>query len=230
MNVDARFPIRPPRERGTWGAFTLAAMMHGLLAAFLFYGIDWQNSTPTGAEAELWSEVPDLSTPHATPAPAPQVRNEETDIALQQKQRRQRQAQLQAQLARRQRREPLTRQQLADAQQKARQQIDEERKARLKAMQAMAGNAYGTGGNERAATGTGAGSGGSASSSYADRVRRRVQPNIIFAGDAAPNISTGVAICCGPDGHVLNAWIVRPSGNPGWDDAAVRAVQKSDPM
>ncbi|WP_079503589.1 TonB C-terminal domain-containing protein [Paraburkholderia hospita] len=40
-------------------------------------------------------------------------------------------------------------------------------------------------------------------------------------------ISTLMAI---DDHSVLNARIVRPSGNAGWDNAAVRAVQKSDPM
>jgi colicin import membrane protein len=114
------------------------------------------------------------------------------------------------------------------AKQAARQQIEEERNVRLKALQAMAGNVSSTGGSEPATTGAGAG--GNASSSYGDKVRRRVLPNIVFAGDAAPNISALVAIDCAPDGHVLNARIVRTSGNPGWDASALRAVQKSDPM
>ena len=227
MNAEASFPIRPLRERHTWGAFALAAMMHGLLAAFLFYGIHWQSSTPTGADAELWSAVPDKSTPHATPTPAPQMRNEGADIALQEKQRRQRQAQLQTQLAKRQRREQLMQEPLADARKKverqnelkvkqaaeqaAQQEVEQERKARVKALQAMAG----AGGNELATTGTGARSGDNAGASYGEKVRRRVQPNLVFAGDAAPNISTLVAIDCAPDGSVLNARIVRPSGNPG---------------
>ncbi|MFL9936596.1 TonB C-terminal domain-containing protein [Paraburkholderia sp. RL18-103-BIB-C] len=43
-------------------------------------------------------------------------------------------------------------------------------------------------------------------------------------------ISTLMAIDCAPDHSVLNARIVRPSGNSGCDNAAARAVQKSDPM
>jgi colicin import membrane protein len=229
-NVDARLPIPPPPERGTWGAFSLAVMIHVLLAAFLFYGMHWRSSPPAGAEAELWTAVPDTPTPHATPTRAPEAPQEEADIALQRKQRQQRQAQLQAQLAARQRREKLMQQQLSEAQNRRRQQIEEERQARLKALQAMAGGTSGASGIERAATGTGAGTGGSASSSYADKVRRRVEPNIVFAGDTSLDISTLVAIDCAPDGRVLNARIVRPSGNPSWDDAAMRAVQRSDPM
>jgi len=46
----------------------------------------------------------------------------------------------------------------------------------------------------------------------------------------APNVSKVMAINCAPDGQVLKGWIVRPSGNSDLDDAAMRAVQKSDPM
>lgn len=33
------YPSRPPRERGTWRAFALAALMHVLLALFLYHGV-----------------------------------------------------------------------------------------------------------------------------------------------------------------------------------------------
>jgi TonB family protein len=46
----------------------------------------------------------------------------------------------------------------------------------------------------------------------------------------APNVSKAMAINFAPDGQVLKAWIVRPSGDSVLDDAAMRAVQKSDPM
>lgn len=61
-------PNRPPRERGTGKAFALAALMHLLLGWFLYHGINWQNNTPAGAEAEIWTEIPD--TPAPTPRPA----------------------------------------------------------------------------------------------------------------------------------------------------------------
>lgn len=103
------YPPQPPRERGTWRAFALAALMHVLLALFLYHGVQWQNSTPAGAEAELWTAVPDTAAPPAiappvvTPPakvapPPPPVRNEEADIALQQKKRQQEAAAREAQL------------------------------------------------------------------------------------------------------------------------------------
>ncbi|RQT60511.1 cell envelope integrity protein TolA [Burkholderia cepacia] len=130
------YPPQPPRERGTWRAFALAALMHVLLALFLYHGVQWQNSTPAGAEAELWTEVPDVPAPRpvVTPAPpakvappAPPVRDEQADIALQQKKRQQEAAAREAQLEQQRR-----------AQQLKAQQEEEARRAQLAAQQAAA--------------------------------------------------------------------------------------------
>ncbi|MGN6319008.1 cell envelope integrity protein TolA, partial [Trinickia sp.] len=67
------YPLQPPRERGTWRAFALALVMHVLLGLFLYHGIHWQNSTPAGAEAELWTNVTPAPT-QPPPPPAPPVR------------------------------------------------------------------------------------------------------------------------------------------------------------
>ncbi|EMN5132279.1 cell envelope integrity protein TolA [Burkholderia contaminans] len=130
------YPPQPPRERGTWRAFALAALMHVLLALFLYHGVQWQNSTPAGAEAELWTEVPDVPAPRpvVTPTPPvkvapspPPVRDEQADIALQQKKRQQEAAA----------REALLEQQRRAQQLKARQE-EETRRAQLAAQQAAA--------------------------------------------------------------------------------------------
>ena len=95
-------PIGPRKdERGTGRAFLLALLMHALLFALLFYGMRWQNSSPAGSEAELWTPAevaeptPPVVTPAPTPAPpavaAPTPPAEDADIALQQKKRKQEQ-------------------------------------------------------------------------------------------------------------------------------------------
>ncbi|CAB3766483.1 cell envelope integrity protein TolA [Paraburkholderia humisilvae] len=300
------YPLQPPRERGTLRAFVLAALMHVLLGFFLYHGIHWQNSTPAGAEAELWTAVPDLSTPRAPPppmpvAPAPPVPDEQADIALQEKKRKQEEAARAAQLAEQQRQQQLQAQQEADAkrqqqlaeqqaemaaalkkqqlqqqqlqaqklkqQQLAEQQkqdqlkeqqqaqadaqqkaeadkaakakaaaqaeaakkLDQERRQRLAALQGMAGG-EGSSGNGLAKSGTGSGAGGTATSpGYAEKVQRRVRPNIVWAGDTQ-GLETVVSVRCAPTGTLLSATITRGSGNSQWDDAALRAVQRSDPM
>lgn len=133
------YPVQPPRDRGTWRAFLLAVLMHVLLGFFLYHGIHWQNSTPAGAEAELWTEVPDTSTPRPAPpppapvAPAPPLQNEQADIALQQLKRKQEEAARQAQLAEQQR---LQKQQEAEA--KRQQQLAAQQAAQLAAQQKAA--------------------------------------------------------------------------------------------
>lgn len=100
MKRAAYRPIRPPHERGTTRAFVLAIIMHALLGAFLYFGIHWKNSSPTGSEAELWTDVPDVAPPVPQPvAPAPvqpappPPPQEDADIALQEAKRKQQEEQ-----------------------------------------------------------------------------------------------------------------------------------------
>jgi colicin import membrane protein len=141
MMKRAAYPARPPRERGTWRALALAVVMHMLLAAFLFFGIHWKNSSPTGSEAELWTDTSVVApTPPAPVAPAPvqpappPPPQEDAEIALQQAKRKQieqqqkeaallaeqqRQAQLRLQQQETARQKELADQQAALAKQKA---------------------------------------------------------------------------------------------------------------
>jgi len=114
---NADYPFEPPRERGTWRSLTLAVIMHGLLLALLLHGIDWQNSTPAGAEAELWTpdETVDQVQPTPTPPPTPQAvtpppQNDDAEIALQEAKKRQEEAQRQADIAEQERQKLLQKQ------------------------------------------------------------------------------------------------------------------------
>ncbi|MBB5447874.1 MULTISPECIES: cell envelope integrity protein TolA [unclassified Paraburkholderia] len=141
IRKNSEYPLQPPRERGTGRAFLFALVMHALLGFFLYHGIQWQNSTPEGEQAELWTEVPDSAiprpvvTPPPTPvAPAPPVRDEQADIALQEKKRQQQEAARAAQLAEQQRQLKLKEQQEAEA--KRQQQLAAEQAAQLAAQKA----------------------------------------------------------------------------------------------
>ncbi|MFT4065367.1 cell envelope integrity protein TolA [Paraburkholderia sp.] len=319
IRKNSEYPLQPPRERGTGRAFLFALVMHALLGFFLYHGIQWQNSTPEGEEAELWTEVPNSAIPRPVPpppvpvAPAPPVRDEQADIALQEKKRQQQEAAREAQLAEQQRQQKLKEQQeaaeakrqqqlaadqaaqlaaqkaaklkqqqqqqqqqaeklrqqqlaeqqkqqqlkeqqeqqqkqaqaeaqkkadaekaakakaQADAAAQAKKQLDAERRARLAQMQGMAG-APGSSGNGLGKSGTGSGSGGTAASpGYADKVRRVVRPNISWGGETE-GLETVIAVRCSPTGTLLSASVSRSSGNSAWDAAALRAVQRSDPM
>ncbi|MGF6611121.1 colicin import membrane protein [Paraburkholderia sp. WSM4175] len=141
IRKNSEYPLQPPRERGTGRAFLFALVMHALLGFFLYHGIQWQNSTPEGEQAELWTEVPDsaiprpvVTPPPAPVAPAPPVRDEQADIALQEKKRQQQEAARAAQLAEQQRQLKLKEQQEAEA--KRQQQLAAEQAAQLAAQKA----------------------------------------------------------------------------------------------
>jgi len=57
-----------------------------------------------------------------------------------------------------------------------------------------------------------------------------VRPNITWGGETA-GLETVVSVRVSPStGTLLSASIQRSSGNEQWDQAALRAVQRSDPM
>jgi len=64
---------------------------------------------------------------------------------------------------------------------------------------------------------------------YAERVARRVRPNIVWAGESN-GLETVIDVRVGRTGSLLSATIVRASSNPRWDAAALRAVERSDPL
>ncbi|WP_186019768.1 energy transducer TonB [Burkholderia gladioli] len=64
---------------------------------------------------------------------------------------------------------------------------------------------------------------------YAEQVRRRVQPNILWAGKAAGQ-QTLIEVDCTSSGMLETARILQPSGDPTWDQAALKAVVRSGPM
>jgi len=76
----------------------------------------------------------------------------------------------------------------------------------------------------------GAGSAGAPpAGDYATQVQRRIRPNIVWAGPTL-DLETVISVRCAPTGTLLSATISRSSGNATWDMAALRAIQRSDPM
>ncbi|WP_233874296.1 TonB family protein [Paraburkholderia adhaesiva] len=67
------------------------------------------------------------------------------------------------------------------------------------------------------------------SESFAAQVERRIRANVVWDGETG-HLQTTISVRCSTDGKLLSAKIVRSSGNPAWDVAALKAVQRSDPM
>ena len=65
------------------------------------------------------------------------------------------------------------------------------------------------------------------SASYAGRIRARIKPNITFTDDIAGNPSTGVELRTSPDGTIIGRNLISSSGNKSWDDAVLKAIDKT---
>jgi len=96
------------------------------------------------------------------------------------------------------------------------------RKENLKRMQGLAGATDGEN-----STGTALKSSGP-SASYAGRLVARIKPNITYPGDVVGNPRAEVEVKVGADGTILSRRIVQSSGNKAWDDAVLRAIDKTE--
>jgi len=96
------------------------------------------------------------------------------------------------------------------------------RNENLKRMQGMAGASGGEN-----ATGSALKSSGP-SASYAGRLVGRIKPNISYPGDVVGNPRAEVEVKVAPDGTILSRRIVQSSGNKAWDDAVLRAIDKTE--
>ncbi len=66
------------------------------------------------------------------------------------------------------------------------------------------------------------------SSSYAGRIIARVKPNIIYDGSPVGNPPAEVEVRVAPDGTIIGRKLVKPSGDPDWDKAVLRALDKTE--
>jgi colicin import membrane protein len=95
------------------------------------------------------------------------------------------------------------------------------RNENLKRMQGMAGAS----GDENA-KGTALKSSGP-SASYAGRIRARIKPNITFTEDVLGNPKAEVEVRTAPDGTILSRKLLSSSGNKSWDEAVLKAIDKT---
>lgn len=92
----------------------------------------------------------------------------------------------------------------------------------------LAKNTAAVAGTSNTGTGTAAQNSGP-SAGYEGRVRARLKPNIVFTENISGNPSTEIEVRLAPDGLVVGKpKILRSSGVKSWDEAAVRAIEKTE--
>jgi colicin import membrane protein len=239
-----------------WGLALLVHAL--LLAALTWGVSWRRHDTSVAVEAELWAAVPQEAAPRPAaaepeppPPPAPTAeppQPSEAEIAL--ARQRERKAREQAeQLRREQERQRLERERAererAERERQARdKQLAEEKRRkeaearrreqqleaeREKLRQEQINRAMGLAGASGAptASGTALRSAGP-SASYAARIRARIKPNIVFADELPGNPSAEVEVRTAPDGTIVGRRIVKSSGVPAWDEAVLKAIDKTE--
>jgi colicin import membrane protein len=110
---------------------------------------------------------------------------------------------------------------------KQKQEVDAKKREQLRKDTIAKMMAEATGNGSPNARGTEARSSGP-SDSYAGRIRARVKPNIVFADDVPGNPSAEVEVRMAPDGTIVSRHITKPSGVQAWDEAVLRALDKTE--
>ena len=101
------------------------------------------------------------------------------------------------------------------------QATEARRQENIRRMQGLAGA---TGGET--ATGTAKQSSGP-SGSYGGKVAAKVRPNIVYPDTITGNPRAVVQVRAAPDGTIVGTKLIQSSGNKAWDDAVLRALDKT---
>ena len=238
----------PPSHDQLAPGAALALGVHVVLLAALVLGTHWRSPAPATVSAELWAAVPQVAAPPPPPprpppqvaplprpAPAPPAAAppapRAAEIAVERKRQQREQAEARRQQAERERAEQQRRRQAERERAEQRQQAERERaeQQRLEAqrqqqLERLLDQARGDG--AVAATGTAARD-AAPSAGYAGRIVARVKPNIIFTDSIAGNPAAEVELRMLPDGTIAARRIVQASGVAAWDDAVLRAIDRT---
>jgi colicin import membrane protein len=126
------------------------------------------------------------------------------------------------------------RQKLAEAEKKKREaaakeaQAEEARlaKQREENLKRMLGQA--TTGATGAATASGSAAADAApSANYTGRLVALIRSNIVFTGSAEANAAAEVEVRAGPSGTIISHRLTKASGQPDWDEAVLRAIDRT---
>ena len=228
-------PFLPPRQARAATAWSVAltVAMHGLLFAFLYFGVRWQSRPPAAIEAELWSEPARAVAPapvQATPvdAPRPLVRDEpkpeaappKPDIAIKEEKK--------LLPGKEEKPKPLVRR---EEKPKANDDPIKAALAREEISKAVDREAAASKAARDTAT-QAAAQGARAQAEWADRVRNVVRRRVPYTVAAAVigNPEAIFEVNLLPGLEVGSVRRVRSSGNAAYDEAAERAIVASSPL
>jgi colicin import membrane protein len=244
MNI--REQLIAKQSRGRLRAFFISLFIHGLLALMLLVGVSWRTQTPEPVQIEIFSPPPVAVVPMPDPQKIepPQPKVEPTpptkpvvkpDLTLEKQKEAERKAveqkeaerkTLEAKAKERQlKEEKLREEKLKETkanEAKDREKLEAAHQERIKKLQQQAGAAVGA--QEGSKSGT-------VDADYAGRLRSLISRNTVFSGlEVDGNPQTNFIVELSPDCAILKVTRQRSSGSRAWDEAAERAIRRSDPF
>jgi len=254
-SANDRLDFGPPRDGGAIRSLGLALLVHAALIAALTWGVNWKSSDRSVAfEAELWSNTPQEAAPKLVeappppppppPEPAPKVQEvtpppPNVDIALEQEKKRkllaQRVQQAKAEKELKLKQEQAKRKAADEAKQAQAKKQQQQALANAAALEAQrkqniarALGLAGASGGETAKGTAQISSGPSAS--YKNRLAALFKRNIIFSNvdSIQGNPKAEVQVKVSSTGLIMSAKLSKSSGVPAWDEAVLRAVEKTE--
>lgn len=200
----------------------LAAAVHGVFFALLYFGFAWQ-AQPSGAmSVELWQSLPDTAAvPSAPPAPAPEKvikpdvvqppqpeKMVEPEIALPDKKK----VETRPVEAKPEKKKPVPRiaEMIAESTRQGTGSSIADQAAREQAGKAAAI--------------------GRVVDEYTGKIVGKIRRNIVMPPDVADDARAEFSVTLLPGGEVLSARLTRSSGNAAYDNAVERAILKSQPL
>lgn len=230
-SATSRFDFHPPRPQGTGRALSWAMLVHLALLGALAWGVSWKReATVSTVEAELWSSLPQQAAPKLTePPPAPKIEKapeppsqKAPDITVKKEQTKTL-AKVEPKSDPKPPPKPEPKVDKAAEDRKLAAQREKERQEQLQRMAGLAGAS-----GAATSQGTAQQSSGP-SSGYAGLIKGRVRPNLVFPGALSGNPQVSVEVRLAPDGTVLGRpRVLKSSGSKEWDEAVVRAFEKTE--
>jgi colicin import membrane protein len=233
-------PRGPELARNTLPSFGAALAMHALLILGMWFAVQWRTSSEAPAVAELWEPLapiqPPTPAPEAPPPapPQPVAAQPDADI-VQQQQVKKHAPELESP-------PPIERQPIEKEPKKiepkkvepkkepTREQVERQERAAEERRQAeiarLTGEVTGSARTPSASSGV-------MSATYKAMINACIRPHIVFAvpEDTSPQVYAEFEVQLLPTGEqAALPKLVRPSGLPGYDDAAERAIIRCDPF
>ena len=230
-------PLQARSADGFGRAAVMAAITHAALITALTFSVRWQTQPMAVVAAELWAAVPQV----AAPAPEPQVAPEpaptpvptpasprepmkaaepDPQIAIERRKQERDKERERARLAEAQAEQDKREKKLREERERqaAEARSAKQREENLKRMLGQAGSGSQSGS---------AAADAAPSRAYAARLVAAIKPNIVFTDSLSGNPLAEVEVRVSPTGTVVARRIQKSSGVKEWDEAVLRAIDRT---